>query len=164
VIRTHGAGKRALVIGLLVAAVACGSAAAATIPPFWLNLHARLAPVAGTTATGRFTGTLHVTGRDPTPEPSDNLPPLGQSLLTWHLKPPALHGSMSASLRLRTTNSAPPLTRMLCMRCSTTASGKMTLTTAQGLRIAQSGAVVVVRTHTATLRGPVKVSARIVAQ
>ena len=57
-IRTRRAGKRALVVGLVVAAIACGSASAATIPGFWLDLHARLVPVAGTSASGKFTGTL----------------------------------------------------------------------------------------------------------
>jgi hypothetical protein len=87
-----------MVVGLLVAAVACGSAAAATIPALLLDVHAA------------------------------------------------------------------PATRMLCVRCSRTASGRLSLTVAQGLQLARSGGVVVVRTASATLRGRVKASPPIVAQ
>jgi len=164
-IRTRRAGKRALVVGLVVAAIACGSASAATIPGFWLDLHARLVPVAGTSASGKFTGTLlmSVGGTNPV-EPSDPIPPVNRAVLTWKLRLPALQGSMSASLRLRATKSAAPVAIMLCQHCSTTASGRVTLTKSQALRVARADAVVVVTTASATLRGRVKVSARIIAQ
>jgi hypothetical protein len=162
-IRTRRAGKRGLIVGLVVAAFVCGSAAAA-IPVYWLDLHARLAPVAGTSAAGRFAGTLLVSvGETNGIEPSDTLPPVNGAVLTWKLRLPALHGSMSASLRLRATKSAAPLALMLCAHCSTTAGGRLTLTKRQGLRIASSDAVVVVTTASATLRGRIKVCARIVA-
>lgn len=163
-IRKRKAAKRALVVGLLVAAFACGSAAAAAIPVLLVNLHARLAPVAGTTATGQFSGSLSVTIGSEL-EPSENLPTPGRSQLLWRLSLPALHGPMSASLRLRATKtaSAAPAERVLCSRCSTTANGTLNLTVAQGLRIARSGAMVIVRTPSATLRGAVKVSPQMVA-
>ena len=101
--RRRKAGKRALVMALLIAAIACGSAAAAVMPVYWANLHARLAPVAGTTHAGRFAGTLLVRFGETDPaEPSDPAPP-GQSQLTWKLSLPALHGAMSASLRIESS-------------------------------------------------------------
>lgn len=164
-IKTHRPGKRAIVVGLLVAAVACGSAAAAAIPALSMDVHARLAPVAGTTATGRLTGMLLVSfGGTDRFEPSENLPPAtGHSELDWKLSLPALQGRMSAWLRLSATKDAAPAARTLCARCSTTASGRLSLTVAQGLQLARSGAVVVVRTASATLRGRVKASPQIVA-
>jgi len=48
------------------------------------------------------------------------------------------------------------MARMLCTRCSTKASGTMTLTGSQAIRIAGKRAVVVVQTPTATLRGVIK--------
>jgi hypothetical protein len=165
-IRTRRAGKKGLVVGLVVAAVVCGSAAAAVIPVYWLSLHARLAPAAGNSAAGQFSGTLLVSvgGTNPA-EPSDPLPPVKRSVLTWKLSLPPLRGRgpISASLRLRATTSAAPLVRVLCERCSTTAHGRIMLTKSQGLRVATSDAVVVVTAASATLRGPVKVSARIIA-
>jgi len=163
-IRTRRAGKKGLVVGLVVAAVVCGSAAAAVIPVYWLSLHARLAPAAGNSAAGQFSGTLLVSvgGTNPA-EPSDPLSPVKRSVLTWKLSLPPLRGPISASLRLRATTSAAPLVRVLCERCSTTAHGRIMLTKSQGLRVATSDAVVVVTAASATLRGPVKVSARIIA-
>jgi hypothetical protein len=156
---------RAFVVALLVAAVACGSAAAAAIPVLMVSLHARLAPVAGTTATGQFNGSLSVTIGSDQLEPSDNLPNPGRSQLFWKLSLPPLRGPISASLRLHatTSGSAAPAARVLCSRCSTTANGTLSLTVAQGLRIARSGAMVIVRTPSATLRGAVKVSPQMVA-
>ena len=163
-IRRPKAEKRALVVALLIAAIACGSAAAAVIPVYWANLHARLAPVAGTTHAGRFAGTLLVRFGETDPaEPSDPAPP-GHSQLTWKLSLPALHGAMSALLRIRATKDAAAVSRTLCASCSTTANGTLNLTVDQGMRIASSGAVIVVRTASATLRGPVKVSPQFVAQ
>ena len=164
-IKTQRAGKRVLVVGLLVAAIACGNAVAAAIPAFWVKLHARLAPVSGTAAAGWFTGTLLVAVGGPgRPEPSDNLPQPNRSVLTWKLSLPALRGPISASLRTRGTQSAPPVTSILCARCSTVVSGSLNLTVAQGLRIVRPGAVIVVRTASATLRGRVEASPQIVAQ
>jgi hypothetical protein len=164
VIRKPKAAKRALVIAVLLVVVACGSAAAtAAIPVFWVSLHARLAPIAGTTFAGRFNGTLLVTAGPNRLEPSDSLPQKpGQSTLNWKLSLSALRGPISAWLRLHATKSAAPVARVLCERCSTQASGSLKLTAAQGLRIVRSRAVVVVRTPTATLRGPVKVTSQIV--
>src|SRR4051794_1004350 len=163
-IRMRRAGKKRLAVGLVVAAVVCGSAAAAVIPVYWLSLHARLAPAAGNSAAGQFSGTLLVSvgGTNPA-EPSDPLPPVNRSVLTWKLSLPPLQGPISASLRLRATTSAAPLVRVLCERCSTTAHGRIMLTKSQGLRVATSDAVVVVAAASATLRRPVKVSARIIA-
>lgn len=163
-IRTHRAGKRALVAGLLVGAIGCGSAAAAAIPVFWMDLHARLAPVAGTAGAGGFTGTLLVSLGTDRPEPSANLPPTTRySQLNWRLSLPPLRGPVSASLRLPAANGAAPVARTLCARCSRGASGKVRLTVAEGLRITRPGAVAVVRTPSAMLRGPIKVSPQIVA-
>jgi hypothetical protein len=158
------AGKRAVAVGLLAAAICCGSAAGATIPVLWMDVHARLAPATGTTPIGRFTGTLLIApaGTD-SAEPSDDLPPAtGLSMLTWKLRLPALHGPRSALLVIRTTTGAAATTRTLCASCSTAASGKLNLTVAQGLRIVKPGAVVVVRAASATLRGRVAVYSQIV--
>ena len=155
--------KWALAVAIAIVAVACGSAAAAAVPVFWVNVHARLTPVAGTSAAGRFTGTLLVAvGTDPA-EPPDQIPPLSRSQLVWKLKLPALRGPISASLRLRATKDAAPVATVLCARCSKTANGSLNLTVPQGLRIVESGAVVVVRARSARLRGVLKVSPRIVA-
>jgi hypothetical protein len=164
-IRTPRAGKRALVVGLVVAAITCGSAAAAAIPVYWLDLHARLAPVAGTTAAGQFNGRLFVSVGEPNPlEPSDPLLRVNRSVLTWKLNLPALQGPVFATLRFRPAKGAAPFVRVLCEHCSTSAHGEITLTKSQALRVATSHAAVVVSAASATLRGPVKVSARFVAQ
>jgi len=162
VTRIRKARKRILVVGLLVAAIACGSATAATIAAYSVNVHARLAPVAGTTAAGRFSGTLVVSLGGPNQfEPSDNLRQPAQSMLFWNLRLPALHGPMSASLRLRATNGAAPVSDLLCSHCSTAANGSLKLTAEQGLRIAESGGTIVVRTPSAMLRGHITVSPQV---
>jgi hypothetical protein len=154
---TKTAGTRTLLIGLAAAAVVCGSAAAA-VPTFVLRVHARLGPVAGTTAAGRFSGVLARNG-PVVPRRATAVPRLGSRWsLTWKLSVPSLGGSPTASLRIRAWKGAAPVTRVLCTQCGTTANGTMTLTTSQALRIAGSKAVVVVRTGSATLRGPLKVS------
>jgi hypothetical protein len=159
-IRKRRAGMSAIVLGLVIAAVASANAAAA-VPVFWLSVHARLAPISGTTAAGRFSGSLVVrVGDKNVVEPWDPPPFANRALLTWKLKLPALGGPMTASLRLRATKTAAPVARTLCTGCSTAAGGQITLTASQGLRIAQSGAVVVVRTASATLRGSVKAVVR----
>lgn len=68
---------------------------------------------------------------------------------------------MTAMLRLAAENGAAPVAHVLCTRCATDATGTVTLTGSQFLRIAQEDAVIVVRTLSATLRGPIKVLARI---
>jgi len=153
-----------LVVALFAAAIACAGATAAAAAIYSVNVHARLAPVAGTTAAGQFGGTLTVVFSGPNRfEPSDNFPPSGYSTLRWQLSLPALHGPISALLRLHATKSAAPVARMLCGRCLMAANGTLKLTVDQGLRIATSGsgAVIVVRTPSATLRGPVKVSPQV---
>jgi hypothetical protein len=61
VIRKPRVRTKVLVVGLPVAVIACGRAAAA-MPTFWLQLRAHLGPVAGTTAAGRFNGVLARSG------------------------------------------------------------------------------------------------------
>src|SRR5712691_10838272 len=108
------AGTRAFLVALAVAAAASGSAAAA-MPAFWLNLHARLAPVAGTTAAGRFDGALVRTGDGRTPETQSAVPRAGSRWrLSWKLTLPALRGPMTASLRVSAAPGAAPMARMLC--------------------------------------------------
>jgi hypothetical protein len=65
----------------------------------------------------------------------------------------------SAAVRF---GAAKPAARVLCHHCSAAAHGVTGLTRAQEAGIAQSGAVVVVRFSSATLRGRVKVFARII--
>jgi hypothetical protein len=142
------AGTRMLVVGLVVAGSACGAAAAA-LPRFGLTVHAHLAPVDGTKASGNFSGTLlSAFGA----MPSDS-----QWRLTWRLSLPTLHGGMTAALRVDAAGGAAQTTRTLCTQCSTTASGVLELTRSQQLRILKGESVVVVRTPSATLRGPVDV-------
>jgi hypothetical protein len=156
VITTLWAGKRALVVGLAAGMVAAGSAAAA-VPMLSLHVHARLAPVAGTKAAGRFDGGLVMTGGSKLPlangaVPSDG----GEWRLMWTLKLPALHRPMTASLRIRAENGAAPVTRVLCKQCATRAQGAITVTRSQAFRIAGAHAVVVVRAPSAKLRGTVR--------
>jgi hypothetical protein len=156
VIRRRTAQMRALVAGLAVVALTAGGAAAAT-PAFSLRLHARLAPVAGTTAAGRFDGGLVMTG-GALPYAKAVVPRVGNHWrLTWRLNLPALNGPISASLQLRTANGAASSARMLCTQCTRSANGTLTLTGSQALRILRADAVVVVRTQSSTLRGTVKV-------
>jgi len=157
--RTRKAGTRALVVGLSVAAVACGSAAAAT-PSVWLRVGAHLAPVAGTKADGRFNGLLVRNGG--TAQSRGAQPRNGSSWqLTWRLALPALEGPMTASIRMPAQKDAAPVARMLCTRCTATAHGVITLTGSQAMRIAGSHAVVVVQASSATLRGAVTVFTQI---
>jgi hypothetical protein len=142
-IKTPRAGTGSLVIGLVVAAIAAGSAAA-TGPAYWIDLHARLAPVVGTNAAGKFGGVLRSTGGHTTTV-------VGNWQLAWSLSLPQLDGPITATLRISSARS-----RVLCTGCSTKASGTTTLTAHQVTRISKSHAVVVVRTHSARLRGPVK--------
>jgi hypothetical protein len=148
-----------LVVGLLLVATVESVSTAAAAPVYSVDVHARLAPVVGTKATGRFGGTLRITFGGPVrPEPSGDTPSPGSARLIWKLSLPALRGTMSASLRLRASQNAAPVARTLCTSCSVAATGTLNLTVAQGLRVTSSGAVIVVRTASARLRGPVRVS------
>lgn len=128
---------------LAAAAVACGSAAA-VIPSSWAQLRATLAPASGANAAGRFSGLL-VNGGVPS-----------RWQLTWRLSLPPLRGPMTASLRLSAARGSAPATRTLCRQCARGAKGTMTLTADQALRVTGDDAVIVVRTPSAALRGPVK--------
>lgn len=153
----------ALVAGLAAAAVVAGSAAAAR-PMFLLNVHARLAPVAGTKAAGSFDGELVLSSGSKT-SGTASLPRAAVPWrLSWRLSLPALKGAMTASLHLRAANGAAPATRTLCTHCGTAVSGTMTLTGTQALRITQADSFVVVSTRSATLRGPIKVFVRVPVQ
>jgi len=89
-----------LVVALFAAAIACAGATAAAAAIYSVNVHARLAPVAGTTAAGQFGGTLTVVFSGPNRfEPSDNFPQSGYSTLRWQLSLPALHGPISVRRR-----------------------------------------------------------------
>lgn len=155
-IRTHGAGRRALVVGLAAALIGAGSAAAAT-PVILLEVHARLAPVAGTKAAGQFDGGLVRTGGG-TLHATSAVPRSGlEWRLTWRLQLPKLRRPMAASLRIAGANGAAPVKQVLCKQCAARARGTITLGNGQALRIAQSHAVVVVHTADATLRGKVTV-------
>jgi hypothetical protein len=153
VVRTKTAGTRTLLIGLAVAATAATSAAA--MPIVLLHVRAQLASVAGASARGRFSGVLFDAGVEPRLQPNSTRPPLvNQWRLTWKLSLPPLGGSATATLRFGTGGAAP---RVLCKRCARHAQGAVMLTPAQEGRITDSHAVVVVRSRSATLRGPVRV-------
>ena len=149
-------GTRTFVVGLVVAAITAGGTAAAT-STFWWNLRARLAPVAGTKEAGQFQGVLVKASGGITPYAGTSVPPGSQWGLTRRLTLPALEGPITASLRIGSARSSTSVTRVLCTRCSTSAAGTMTLTARQARRLSKGDAVVVVRTRSARLRGPVKV-------
>ena len=155
-IRRRRVGTRTLVVGLVVAAITAGGTAAAT-STFWWNLRARLAPVAGTKEVGQFQGFLVKSSGGMTPYAGTLVPAGTQWWLNWRLTLPALDGPVTASLRIGSSRRSTGVTRMLCTRCSTTATGTMTLTATQARRLSKADAVVVVRTRSARLRGPVKV-------
>ena len=148
--RARAAGTRVLLLGLVAAAVAAGNAAAAMSTPK-LRLEARLAPVSGSTAVGRFSGLLARTG-------DGSLPRTGQRWqLAWNISLPALRGSATATLRINAGGGAAAVARPLCTSCGTTAKGTVTLTPNQVFRIARSGAVVIVRAPSARWRGTVRI-------
>ncbi len=146
------AGTRLLLVGLAVAAVAAGSAAA-SVPVVKISVHARLAPVAGTNAAGRFSGLLV--------KPGDTVyPRTGQKWsLSWKVRLPSLPSPAKASLRIPARNGAPLSVRVLCTGCAGTTSGTLMLTNSQAIRLAQSHATVVVLAPSTTLRGSVKAEA-----
>jgi opacity protein-like surface antigen len=128
---------------LAAAAIACGSAAA-VMPSTWVTVRAHLAPVSGTSGTGRFNGLLLRGGA------------ASRWQLTWELSLPALRGPMTASLQVGAAKGAAPATQMLCKQCARGAKGAMTLTGSEALRVTRDDVVVVVQTPSATLRGPLK--------
>jgi hypothetical protein len=150
---------KALIVGLVVAAIASGSAPAAT-PTQWLTVRARLVPVTGTKAAGRFSGVLIKTGggRRITPDGKVPIPPGSRWRLTWSLSLPKLDGRMTASLRIGSAGTSAHVTRPLCAGCSLRTGGIMTLSARQVTRISKGDAVVVAQTRSVRLRGPVKVS------
>ncbi|HEX4323859.1 MAG TPA: hypothetical protein VHZ77_04420 [Gaiellaceae bacterium] len=156
-IRRRRAGTGTLVVGLVAAAIAAGSAVAGTST--WMDVHARLKPVAGTKDAGRFDGVVSWKGgRVITPDSNVPVPSGSRWQLVWSLSLPKLDGPVTASVRIGRQRSSVHATRVLCTRCSAKANGTMTLTANQARRIAKEDAVVVVRTRSARLRGSVRVS------
>jgi hypothetical protein len=126
------------------------------MPVLTLSLHARLAPVAGTNATGRFSGLLVKPGQPMAAEPSPT-PRFGNKWrLSWKVSLPALRGRVEASLRIPARNGAPGFVHVLCTGCTTAAHGTITLPNSQALRVAGSRASIVVRSSSAMLRGAVR--------
>jgi hypothetical protein len=143
---TRTAGTRVLLLGLVVAAIAVGTAAA-VISTVGLRVQARLTPVAGGSAAGRFDGLLSRSGEG-TPPPA--VPRAGAHWhLAWSMGLPALRGPAAATLQ---TGAG---IHVLCTHCGRSARGTLVLTNGQAMRIADSDAVVVVRA--ARLRGVVRV-------
>jgi hypothetical protein len=145
-------------VGLVALAIGCGAAAAA-VPAVVVHVHARLAPVAGTTAAGQFDGALALGGGAVTPaRRTAAIPrPGDQWRLAWRLSIPAAGGSKTATLLIHAAQGAGTVARLLCTACTTGASGTLTLTVSQALLIAASRAEVVVHSAAATLRGAIEV-------
>jgi hypothetical protein len=157
-IRTRLAGTRLLLGGLAAAAIAAGSAAAA-MPVLTVSVHARLAPVAGAKAAGRFGGLLvkpvQPMGAEPSPTPRFE----NRWSLSWKVTLPTLSGETTVSLQVPARNGAPRFVHVLCTGCTRATKGTLALTNSQAIRIAQSQASVVVRTPSAMLLGTVKAQA-----
>lgn len=153
---THRAGARVLVAGLAAAAVVAGGAAGA-VPMFVLQVQARLAPVAGATSAGRFSGVL-VKNTEGASAPTPAMPSNGSHWrLRWKASLPPLGSPAAVALRVAAHGGAPAVVRILSARCSTSARGTVTLTGSEAARIAGGDAVVTVRAGSARLRGAVKV-------
>jgi len=151
VIRRRRIGTGTLAVGFAVAAIAAGGATAATA----MDVHARLAPVAGTKKAGKFSGVLaEISPHRITPGGAATPPQPGPWRLTWSLTLPKLAGPMTATLRIGSARSP----RVLCTQCSKKAGGAIVLTARQGKSLSKADAVVVVRTRSARLRGSVKIS------
>ena len=151
-------GTRLLLVGLAAAAIVTGSAAAA-MPVLTVSVHARLAPVAGAKAAGRFSGLLVKPGQPMGAEPSPT-PRVGNRWrLSWKVSLPTLSGETTVSLQVPAGNGAPRFVHVLCTGCTSATKGTLALTNSQAIRIAQSHASVVVRTPSAMLRGTVKAQA-----
>jgi hypothetical protein len=149
--RRRRLGTRSLAVGLVAAAIAAGGATAATA----MDVHARLSPVAGTKKAGKFSGVLGEIGPHRiTPGSTARIPP-SRWRLVWSLSLPSLNGTMTATLRIGSARTP----RVLCTQCANKAVGTIVLTARQGKSLSKADAVVVVRTRSAKLRGPVKVSA-----
>lgn len=154
-IGTRRAGTRVLVAGLAVTAVTAGGAAAA-MPILVIPVHARLAPVAGTSSAGRFSGTL-VSRTLEQPVHASALPSDGSHWqFRWKVSLPSLGRPAVVTLRYVARDGSPRVVRVLSARCSTSASGMLTLSGRQAGRIARGDAVVTVRAGSARLRGAVK--------
>jgi hypothetical protein len=138
------------------AAIAAGGAAAAA-PIFAIPVQARLAPVAGTSAAGHFSGVLARSTADAQPAQTPALPRKGISWrLQWKVSLPHFSRPAAVTLRIASAGSAAAVVRVLSARCSGSARGTMTLTGSQAARVARGDAVVTVRAHSATLRGVVR--------
>jgi hypothetical protein len=152
------AGTKMLLVGLAAAGVVAGSAAA-SMPVLTVSIHARLAPVAGASAAGHFSGLLVKPGQPVGAEPSPT-PRVGNKWrLSWKVNLPALRSPAKASLRIPARNGAPLYVHVLCSSCTSTVTGRLALTNSQALRLAQSHGAVVVLAPSMTLRGNVKAQA-----
>ncbi len=151
---------RLVVAGLAMAALSATVAAAA--PAFMLQIHARLAPVSGTKASGLFSGVLVRSGSGNTPRAYSVVPRSGNHWqLAWRVNLPSLRRPVTASLGVRADRGAAPVMRMLCKRCTRGERGAMTLTGRQAMRVANGHAFVLVQARSATLRGTVRSVAEI---
>lgn len=155
-IRTPRAGTRVFVAALVGAAVAAGGAAAA-LPVLVFSVQARLAPVAGASSAGHFSGTLSM-NTDEASVPTPILPSNGDRWrLRWKATLPSLGSPAAVTLRVAAHDGAPAVVRVLSARCSNSARGTVTLTGGQAVRVARGDAVVTVRARSARLRGAVKI-------
>jgi hypothetical protein len=160
VTRTRKTGMRALAVGLAVSALGAGAGTTtAATPAFAMHVQARLAPVSGTAAAGRFDGLLAMSGGGLKPAArAAAVPRPGQHWqLAWRITLPAISGPATASLQVKAASGAASVVRVLCAGCTTGATGILTLPWSQALRIAASDAEVVVHTASTTLRGEVRV-------
>jgi hypothetical protein len=157
-IRTRLAGTRFLLVGLAAAAVVTASAAA-SVPVLTVSVHARLVPVTGAKAAGRFSGLLVKHGQPMGAEPSPT-PRIGNKWrLSWKVSLPTLSGQTTVSLQVPARNGEPRFVHVLCTGCTSATKGTLALTNSQAIRVAQSHASVVVRTPSAMLRGTIKAQA-----
>ena len=157
-IRTRLAGRRVVLVGLGAASVAAGSAAAA-VPVLTVSVHARLAPVAGAKAAGRFSGLLVRHGQPVGAEPSPTPRYGSRWRLSWKVSLPTLSGKTTVSLQVPARNGEPRFVHVLCTGCTSATNGTLALTNSQAIRIAQSHASVVAQTPSAMLQGTVKAQA-----
>ena len=156
-IGTRRAGTRVLVAGLAVAAVTAGGAAAA-MPILVIPVQARLAPVAGASSAGHFSGTLISRTADEHPVQGSALPSSGTHWqFRWKVSLPSLGRPAAVTLRYVARGGSPAVVRVLSARCSSSARGVLSLSGRQAGRIARGDAVVTVRAGSARLRGTVKV-------
>jgi hypothetical protein len=143
-----------------VAAVTALTAAgiAAATPILVIPVQARLAPVAAASSAGRFSGTLISRTMDAHMARTSPLPSNGNRWqFRWKVSFPSLGRPATVTLRYVAHDGSPAVVRVLSARCSTSASGMLTLSGRQAGRIARGDAVVTVRAGSARLRGAVKV-------